>query len=68
MKKLFALLLCVIFTYAGLWLALIAEVNDAHPFDQGAQSIGAALLFASALLCAGWGQSLTWSGKKKVKQ
>lgn len=68
MKKILAILLCVIFTYSGLWLALIAEVNDAKPFDQGAQSIGAALLLAAAVLCAGWGQSLTWSGTKKVKQ
>ena len=65
MKKIFAILLCAALTYSGFWLALIAEMNDAKPFDQGAQSVGAALLFAFAILAAGWAQSMPWKKGKK---
>ena len=64
MKKILAYLLTALLTYAGLWLALVAEINDQHPLAQGGQAVLAAVLFALALLAAGWGNSLKWRAAK----
>lgn len=66
MKKILAYLLTAAFTFAGLWLALIANVEDAEPLSQGGLSILAALSFSAALLCAGWGNSLKKEGRRYV--
>lgn len=57
MKKVLYIILCTAFTWAGLWLALIAEVEDTNPIGQGTLSLLAAICFCAALLCAGLGQS-----------
>ena len=62
MKKLLAIILTTAFVCSGLWLALFAAVDDSHPLAQGGLSILAAVAFCAALLCAGWGNSLTWKG------
>ena len=65
MKKILAYLGCVLTTWGGLWFALIANVSENSPYDQGGLSVLAALLFAAAILFAGWGQSLNWKGGRK---
>ena len=60
MKKALAILLTAALTFAGLWLALVAEFNDTKPLAQGGQAILAAVLLSLALLAAGWGNSLKW--------
>ena len=65
MKKILAYLGCVLSTWAGIWFALIADVSDKSPYDQGGLSIIAAFLFCAAILFAGWGNSLTWKGQEK---
>lgn len=65
MKKFLAIILTAAFTFAGLWLALIAEVDDTNPMGQGGLAILAAITFCIALLCAGWGNSLKWKANEK---
>ena len=67
MKKALAYIGCVSFTWCGAYAALIANVSDDHPYDQGGLSLIAVILFCAALLCAGYGNSITWKGKKKEK-
>ena len=65
MKKIIAIICCVLTAWGGLWFALIANVSDHSPYDQGGLSVLAALLFAASILFAGWGQSLNWKGGRK---
>ena len=65
MKKLLAIILTAVFVFGGLWLTLFASVDDSHPLAQGGLSILAAVAFCVALLCAGWGNSLTWKGGQR---
>ena len=62
MKKALAILRTAALTFAGLWLALLAEFNDNAPLAQGGQALLAAVLFSLAILAAGWGNSLKWKG------
>lgn len=66
MKKVLAFILTAVFTFAGLWLALLADASDNAPVDQGALSFLAALTFCAALLCAGWGSSMKKEGRRYV--
>lgn len=65
MKKAISYIACALFTWGGLWLALIANVMDDAPFDQGGLSLLSAIAFCVALLFAGYGNSITWKGEKK---
>ena len=65
MKKILAILLTVAFTAAGLWLAIVAQFDNLHPLSQGGKALLSAILFSIALLCAGWGNSMTWRKDKK---
>jgi len=53
MKKFTGYLLSAVFTFCGLWLALIAEVTDDKPVDQGGIALLAAMAFCVSLLFAG---------------
>ena len=64
MKKILCYIFCALFAWAGLWLALIADVSDDSPLCQGGLSILSAVLFCIALLFAGYGNSLVWKGRK----
>lgn len=64
MKKAIAYIGCVASTWAGLWLALIADVTD-DSLGQGGLSLIAAVLFCIAVLFAGYGNSQTWKKGKK---
>ena len=55
-KKIIAAILLVIFSFSGLWLAILAKIEEV-PVKQFWFCIMAALLFCAAILCAGYGQS-----------
>ena len=65
MKKALAYIGTVILTWAGLWLALFVNIAEHDPYGQGGLSVLSAILFAAALLCAGYGNSITWKGETK---
>lgn len=65
MKKTISYIACAIFAWAGLWVAVVADVSDDSPFDQGGLSILSAVLFCIAILIAGYGNSITWKGKRR---
>lgn len=62
MKKALSIILTAALAWAGLWLALIADVNDHETLGQGGLALLAAVCFCGAILAAGWGNSLNWKG------
>lgn len=56
MRKVIGIIGCMAFSWLGLIVALFAYVEET-PFKQGCMAIGAAVLFAAAILFAGYGNS-----------
>ena len=65
-KKIFSWVLVVIFTWGGLWLAILAKIEDV-PVKQFSLAMTAAMLFCAAILSAGYGQSKKSHEKAEVQ-
>lgn len=63
-KLLFAVLGCMATAWSGAILAVFAIVDET-PLNQGLFSIGAAILIAISILCAGYGLSKESELKKR---
>ena len=62
MKKILAYLLCTLATFVGCWFLLFVMALDSG--ESTPYAFGASISFIIALLCAGWGNSLTWKDKE----
>ena len=67
MKKLFAYLLCLVATFGMCWCGIIS-ISMPYGNERAPYAFGACIGFLIALLCAGWGNSLTWEGQRKERQ
>ena len=65
MKKILSYIGCAVTAWAGLYFAVIADVSDNKPYDQGGLSIIAAILFCASILFAGYGNSTKWKKAKR---
>ena len=64
-KKTIAYIVSAAFVLAGIWLALIAEVSEDDPIDQGSLALLAAIAFCVALLFAGLAGTIKCRKDKK---
>ena len=62
-KKLAYALAFVVFLWAGMYVALIADVTEDSPYEQGALAISAAVLICIAILFCGYSNSIPWNKK-----
>ena len=64
MKKILCYFAFAAFVWAGLFLALVADVTDDSPLSQGGLSLLAAVSICIAILFMAKGNELPWKGKK----